>query len=127
MGVALLCFGAYVQGAVAATAAPGGELDGFPAPVFLAFGALAALGVLTDLLAHLGPALAYRNRIARHLWRMCVAYFLAATSLFLGQQDDVFWFMAGSPVLFAPSIATLGFMIYWLVRNRWPRRTRGAA
>lgn len=127
LGVAVLCFAAYVQGAAAATAAPGGELDGFPAPVFLAFGALAALGALTDLRVFLGPALAYRGRIARHLWRMCVAYFLAATSLFLGQQDDVFWFMAGSPVLFVPSIATLAFMAYWLVRNRLPRRAKGAA
>lgn len=127
LGVALLCVGAYVQGAASAAAAPGGELDGFPPPVFIAFGALAALGALTDLLVYLGPALDYRRRIARHLWRMCVAYFLAATSLFLGQQDDVFWFMAGSKVLFLPSIATLGFMAYWLVRNRMSRRAKGAA
>lgn len=127
LGVALLCLSAYVHGAATAAATPGGELDGFPAPVFIAFGALAALGALTDLLTFLQPALTYRRRIARHLWRMCVAYFLAATSLFLGQQDDVFWFMAGSPVLFLPSVATLGFMAYWLIRNEWPGRKKGSA
>lgn len=127
LGVALACCGAYAQGAAAASAAPSGTSDGFPAAAFLAFGALAGLGIVTDLLTYLRPTPAYRSRIARHLWRMCVAYFLAATSLFLGQQDDVFWFMAGSPLLFVPSIATLLFMAYWLVRNRLPRRTRGAA
>lgn len=59
---------------------------------------------------------------------MCVAFFLAATSLFLGQQDDVFFFMEGSPLLFVPSLATLIFMVFWLIRvhfaKQWLRPVR---
>ena len=66
-----------------------------------------------------------RQRVARHLWRMVMAYFLAATSLFLGQQDDVFPFMQGSPILLIPSLATLAFLTYWVVRVRFVRNWIG--
>ncbi len=42
----------------------------------------------------------------------------AATSLFLGQQDDVFPFMVGAPVLSISSLTMLDFLAYWLVKVR---------
>lgn len=116
--IGLACIAACVHGVVVA-AGPSGPIEGFPPVACYVFGSVATLAVLLDLNALVRGQLSNRQRIARHLWRMCVAYFLAATSLFLGQQDDVFWFMQGSPILFAPSILTLLFMLWWIVRTRF--------
>lgn len=108
----------FLHGGSLAQATPNGEFQGMSSVAFFVFGAAASLGTALDVLIALRPARMFRARIGRHLWRMCAAYFLAATSLFLGQQDDVFPFMAGSPVLLAPSLLTLAFIAYWLARMR---------
>lgn len=82
------------------------------------FGILAGFAALLDLNALIRRTLSAQQRTARHLWRMCVAFFLAASSLFLGQQDDVFWFMAGSPLLFIPPVTILAAMLFWIVSTR---------
>ena len=46
-----------------------------------------------------------RQRIARHLWRMCFAFFIATGSFFLGQQDVLPEAVRGSPVLFVLAFA----------------------
>ena len=104
-----------------AKASASGVIDGYPAAICYAFAGLAGLSAALDLNAFARRRLAPGQRIARHLWRMCVAFFLAAASLFLGQQDDVFWFMQGSPLLFVPPFATLLAMVYWLFRMRFGR------
>jgi len=67
------------------------------------------------------------HRIARHLWRMCFALFIAATSFFLGQTQ-------GSPaqvfpeplrqgaVLAIPVLLVLLLMFYWLARVLFTQR-----
>ena len=59
-----------------------------------------------------------RERIARHLWHMCFALYIAAGSFFLGQQKVLPAFLRGSPILFVPVILPLLLMIFWLVRVR---------
>ena len=88
---------------------------------YLVFGSLTALSLGLDVSLRWRGALPARARIARHLWRMGMACFLAVTSLFLGQQDDVFPFMAGSPVLLTPPLAALLFTAFWLARVRFAR------
>lgn len=97
--VALGCMVADIWLGQLATFSPNVELDGQPSTAYFIFAGLAGLAVALDISMIVRGGLARQQRIARHLWRMCVAYFLAATSLFLGQQDDVFPFMIGSPVL----------------------------
>lgn len=99
-----------------ALANPASILDEQPSTAYFAFAGLAGLAAALDIGMLLRGGLSQKQRTARHLWRMCTAYFLAVTSLFLGQQDDVFPFMIGSPVLVTPSLATLGFMAYWIVK-----------
>jgi hypothetical protein len=99
-----------------------GTVAGKPPQALFIFAGLAILATLLDLNALLRARLSQRQRIARHLWRMCTAFFLAATSLFLGQQDSVFPFMEGSPLLFVPSLATLMFMAFWIVRVRFAKQ-----
>lgn len=121
---ALACAATDITFGVLALQSAEGAVAGFGPEPFFAFAALAALAAMLDLRILTGGDTPPRQRIARHLWRMCVAYFLAATSFFLGQQDDVFPFMEGSPMLAAPSLATLAFMVFWLARvgfsPRWP-------
>lgn len=114
------CIAGIGFGQIASTSASG-VIDGYPPVVCYAFAALAGLCAALDLNALARRRLAPAQRIARHLWRMCFAFFLAAASLFLGQQDDVFWFMQGSPLLFIPPFATLAAMVYWLLRMQLGR------
>ena len=55
-------------------------------------------------------------RIARHVWRMCLALFIASGSFFLGQQKVMPAFIQGSPILVVLGVAPLLFMIFWLCR-----------
>jgi hypothetical protein len=61
-------------------------------------------------------------RIARHLWRMCFAFFFAAGSFFLGQQKVMPVWMHGAWYLHVLGLAPLVFMAFWLVRVRTTKR-----
>ena len=85
------------------------------------FAALAALAAALDLNFVLRRRLSARQRIGRHLWRMCAALLIAAFSFFLGQQKVMPEAIQGSPWLFVPALAPLVLMIFWLVRARFSR------
>jgi hypothetical protein len=101
-----------------ARANPRGSLDGFGAVFYFVFAAIAALLAAIDLKVIWQGGVSGVQRIARHLWRMCFAFFFAAGSFFLGQQKVMPAFMHGSPFLWALGLAPLAFMIFWLVRVR---------
>jgi hypothetical protein len=87
-------------------------------PVFIIAG-LCLLAGLGDLIAVLRRRLTYRQRIARHLWRMCFAFFIATGSFFLGQQDVLPESVRGSASLFVLGFAPFAVMAWWLVRVRF--------
>ena len=61
-------------------------------------------------------------RIARHLWRMCLALFFATGSLFFGQQDVLPQALRDSPILLLIlGFAPLAAMLFWLVRIRFAK------
>jgi len=107
----------------AATSETGRFEDLSPAP-YLAFGAFAAFVAAVDVNLVLRGGVSGPQRIARHLWRMCVALSFAAGNFFLGQQQVLPGFLQGSPLLFAPVVAPLVPMAYWLVRLRLERAER---
>ena len=88
-----------------------------PGPVFALAGVclLAGLGDLKAILRPLSPV----QRISRHLWRMCFAFFIATGSFFLGQQDVLPRAVRGSPILFLLAFAPFAIMAFWLVRMRF--------
>ncbi len=102
-----------------------GALTGSTTPVgsgpIFAIGALCLLAGLLDLNAVLRRTLAPAQRIARHLWRMCVAFFIATGSFFLGQQDVLPQAVRGSPLLFALAFAPFAVMLFWLLRLRFSK------
>ena len=87
-------------------------------PVF-ALAAVSLFAGLGDLSAVLRRRLSARQRIGRHLWRMCFAFFIATGSFFLGQQDVMPESVRGSPLLFIPAFAPFAVMAFWLVRIRF--------
>src|SRR5687768_10547921 len=94
-----------------------------PGPVF-ALGGLCLLAGLGDLNAVLRRKLGPAQRISRHLWRMCFAFFIATGSFFLGQQDVLPQAVRGSPILFVLAFAPFAIMAFWLVRLRFAKALR---
>jgi uncharacterized membrane protein len=103
-------------------AAPNGRVDSLPAVVHFPFAALAGLAAALDLNFILRGRLSGRQRIGRHLWRMCAALLIAAFSFFLGQQKVMPEAIQGSPWLFLPPLATFAAMLFWIFRVRFARR-----
>ncbi len=95
---------------------------GPPAPIVLIImGGLCLLAGLADLRYIIRGTLSATQRITRHLWRMCFAFFIATGSFFLGQQDILPQAVRGSPILFVLAFAPFAVMLFWLVRVRFSR------
>lgn len=120
-GAAVVALGfaaATLFGAVNGSTTPAGR-----GPVFV-IAALSLLAGLGDLRAALRGRLTAAQRIRRHLWRMCFAFFIATGSFFLGQQDLFPAAVRGSPVLFILGFAPFALMAWWLVRIRFSKAFR---
>src|SRR5262249_9012958 len=110
--------GGLILGSLA-PASPSGGFFGFPAALFYVFAAIATLAVLLDLRMIRRGGISGAPRVARHLWRMCLALFVATGSFFIGQQKVMPEFMRGAPILVLFSIAPLLLMVFWLLRVRF--------
>ena len=120
--VALATVAAGVLWAVQASYSPTGTLDGSPPQAFYVFIVLGTFAAIGDLRLVLQGRVSGAPRLARHLWRMCAALFIAAGSFFLGQQRVMPEWMRGSPWLFVPTLAPLVLLVYWLIRIRLMKR-----
>jgi len=97
--------------------APGGY-DGYAPTFYFAAGGVIALFAAFDLRSIVKGGVRGGARIARHLVRMCTAWFIACASFFIGQQKVMPAWMHGSKVLLALALLPLGFMLFWLIRVR---------
>ena len=61
------------------------------------------------------------QRLARHLWRMCFALFIAAASIFLARQQVFPALLQKIGVLFLLSFLPLMLMVFWLFRVRFAK------
>jgi hypothetical protein len=102
---------------------PTGSRNGVPAGMILFLGSVALLAATGDVRMLVRGGVFGRQRIARHLWRMCFGLFIA-TGSFLAQQR-VMAFLGGPKILFL-SVLPLILMIFWLIRvhftNTYKRR-----
>jgi uncharacterized membrane protein len=106
---------------------PKGLLDGEPSQLGYVVAGLAVLAAVSDLRVLRAGGVSGPSRLARHLWRMCLALFIAWGS-FAGQPMAQPAAVRNSPWLFVPALIVLGLMVFWLVRVRLsgPRRARRA-
>lgn len=103
---------------VMAMMSPTGTLDGAPPMAFLIFGIVTPLAAALDLNLILRRGVSGARRIARHLWRMSFALFIASGSLFLGQMQVFPEPLRQAWILFPLAFAPLAAMLVWLVRVR---------
>lgn len=107
-----------------------GLKDGYPAALYFIWGSVALLCAVGDVRMLVRGGVFGAHRIARHLWRMSFALFIAAGSFFLGQQKVMPASIRGSILLFALPILALISMIFWLCRvlltNAYKEKVIGA-
>jgi hypothetical protein len=104
-------------GVEAATSLTGLKYDYPPGPYFfLAFVALVAVVGDVRMLVHGGVF--GLQRVARHLWRMCFALFIASMSIFLARQQLFPALMRKTGALVFLSFLPLALMVFWLIRVR---------
>ncbi len=102
-----------------------GSKDGYPAAAYLIFGSAALLFAAGDVRMLVRGGVSGRQRIVRHLSRMCVALFIAAGSLFLGQPQLFPPAVHEAKVLFIPSLLPLVLLMFWLFRVRFANAYKG--
>jgi uncharacterized membrane protein len=105
--------------------ANGGTRKGMPAFPFLMFAVVGLLASAGDARVISSGPLRGPSRLARHLWRMSFALFIAALSFFIGQAKVIPEPIRIRPLLALPVLAVLITMFYWLWRVRIRRSLRG--
>jgi len=121
----LACAAAFLLGGLMAYGAVtgAGSTPAGRGPIYAVTGLVLLAGLL-DLNAILRAPLTRAQRISRHLWRMCFAFFIATGSFFLGQQDVLPAAVRGSPILLVLAFAPFAVMAFWLGRVRFGKRLR---
>ena len=120
--IALACVSAVtianlIYGVEAARSARGMK-GGYPAPIYFVGGSVALIAAIGDIRLLLGHGISGTQRIARHLWRMCYALFVASGSIFLARAHLFPVALRRTGILMLLSFMPLVLMIFWLVRVR---------
>jgi uncharacterized membrane protein len=119
----VFAYGSFVKG-VAAFNSPGGFLHGAPFFMHFVFAFLFVAAAIGDARMIRCGALRGGPRLARHLWRMCFALFIAAGSFFSIRARVATIlpepFTTG-PMRLLPILLIFGAMFYWLWRLRGRR------
>jgi uncharacterized membrane protein len=98
----------------------GSQQGGFFVGMSFFMGTVLLLAAAGDLRMLLRGGLFGKQRIVRHLWRMCLGLFIATGSFFLGQGSKIFpSLFKDSPLLFIPAFLPLLFLLFWVVRLRF--------
>jgi peptidoglycan/LPS O-acetylase OafA/YrhL len=92
-------------------------LDGYPAAAYIMFGVVALIASVLDARMIHGGGVVGKHRIARHLWRIGFAMFVATSSFFLGQAKLFPDALKNVWLLATPVLLVIGTTLYWLVRT----------
>jgi uncharacterized membrane protein len=96
---------------------PGHKYRGVPALMIFFLGTVAALCAAGDV-RMLARGISGRARIARHLWRMCFALFIASGSFFMGRIRIFPQFIRDAYIPILLTVLPLLLLVIWLVRLR---------
>jgi hypothetical protein len=125
LGLALL----DIMGGVKAFTSPRGFLNGVPFPMLFFLATVMILAGAGDLRVVRSGMLSGGPRLARHLWRMCFALFIAAGSFFSIRERVAKVLpqpFATAPMRALPIVLLFVAMFYWLWRIRGHRTLPGA-
>ena len=100
-------------------------LNGVPVPMIALFSLVELGGAVGDTRLLLGRVLTGSQRIVRHLWRMCFAFWIATGSFFIGQMDEFPKALQHFGIVALPAFFPLLAMFYWLWRIKLRRRMSG--
>jgi len=120
VGALLFALGIATAGATwgfQAASSPTGSKHGYPAALFFIFGSIALLFAASDVRMLVRGGVFGAKRIARHLWRMCLALLFALLSFYPGQAPRFFakW-LRETNLPYVPHVLVAGAMIFWLYR-----------
>ena len=110
--------GAAVGAILTWQAARAGTAIGGGLPGYL-FSAVVALAAAFDLRMILYGGISGRQRVARHLWRMHLGFFIAVGSFFPGQIHLFPEFIRNTKpefLLFLPALSIIALMLFWVAR-----------
>ena len=89
-------------------------------PYFI-FGSVATLAFVGDVRMLVRGGIAGTQRLARHLWRMCFALFVAAVSIFLARQQLFPAVLRKTGALVFLSFLPLILLVFWMLRVRFAK------
>jgi hypothetical protein len=102
----------------------------FKGPILIAmyvFAAVCTIAAVADARVVLAGGISGAPRIARHLWRMCLALLMATGSAFTNGLPRLLpGHMQVTTMFFLPQLVPLGLLLFWMVRVRlthWSRRS----
>ncbi|WP_108815752.1 hypothetical protein [Loktanella sp. Alg231-35] len=114
-----------VAAGVFALTLPDQILRGFAATDYFFLAGIAGVAFINDLAVLLRKTLSDRHRIAQHLWRMCIGFFIAAGSAFTGPGAGIFpEVVRDSGILSLPELTIILLMLFWLFRILFGRARR---
>jgi hypothetical protein len=112
---------------VEAASSPTGSKAGLPAGIYFFLGSVALLSATGDIRMIVRGGVTGAQRIARHLWRMSFALFVASASIFIARPQLFPAILRRTHVLLLLGILPLILMTFWLFRvrftNAYKRRT----
>lgn len=95
---------------------------GFHAEDYFLLSCMALIAFVCDALYIFRKHISYRHKVTRHLWRMCMGFFIAAGSAFTGPGATAFpESVRNSGVLAAPELIIAVLMFYWLAKTLFTR------
>ena len=99
--------------------------DGYATPFYFVFGTIVLLFALSDVRMLLRGGVSGTKRIARHLWRMCMALLFGSLSFYPGQAKFFPKWLRATNLMYVPHILLAGAMLFALyrvsVRKRMPQ------
>ena len=111
-------------GLEAAMSPTGLKYDYPPGPYFF-LGFVAVLATVGDVRMLVRGGVSGTQRIARHLWRMCFALFIASASIFLARQHLFPAVMRRTGMLIFLSFLPLVLLVFWFIRVHFANAYRG--
>jgi hypothetical protein len=93
-----------------------GHKFGLPPGPYIIFGFVAVIATAGDIRRLARGGVSDAKRIARHLWRMCFAWFIASASIFLARPHLFPAILRKTGALYFLGVLPLLLMIFWLIR-----------